>query len=121
MPSSASSASGRFDRGDAGLETVGNGWWWELPLPYADSSDLNERSEIITGDINSWIADSGFWVFGNTGTKDGLEWRVHEDALGHSNYDFILNELVHFLYVLRDRPDLLDDSNVTALDHQALA
>lgn len=93
------------DRNDGGED-----WWWELPTPYADVANLNLRAQMMRDDVNTWIQKSGLWVFADAGTGDQID-----EGKVRGDFDFLLIEIVHFLYGLEDRPDLLYDSSIETL------
>ncbi|HEY6560422.1 MAG TPA: hypothetical protein VI072_24225 [Polyangiaceae bacterium] len=101
-----------IDRDD-GVE----GWWWELPPDYrtdcgvpAGEKCLAERAQLMRDDVNAWITSSGLWVYANTGTPDELP-----DVSVEGDLDFVLLELIHFMYAFKNRGDLLTDAAVEAL------
>ena len=113
----ATAATIPLDRDDQNLN---QDWWWELPEPYRAQPFLANRSAMIIEDINMWIQKAGLWVFANAGTEDGFNNNGLKDANGNfrpapGDYDFILLELINFMYALKDRPDLLSDESVRAL------
>ncbi len=95
-------------------------WWWELPQPYREVPFLADRAQMMVEDINAWIRNAGIWVFANAGIHDGFANNGLDKANGDpreapGDYDFILLNLIHFMYALKDRPDLLSDDSVRTL------
>ncbi len=104
------------DRDDAKTD-----WLWELPAVYQQERDLEARAVMMREDVNGWIQNSGLWMFANVGTKDiVLEDIAHKggNETVRGDMDFILANLIQFLYAFRDRKDLLTDSSVVALLHK---
>ncbi|MDX2285569.1 MAG: hypothetical protein NW241_15485 [Bacteroidia bacterium] len=94
--------SDRYDGGDR--------WMWELPDIYSQSSmSLDQRKMLMRSDVNEWIKNSGIWVFSDVGTKE----KKNREEFG--DYDFILSEIISFMYMFKNRRDLVDDESMKVL------
>ncbi len=89
---------------------IGSGWWWELPPVYQQEPDLNARATMMRDDVNAWINQAGLHMYHNVGTADKID-----EGENEGDIDFLLIELVTFLYQFKDRPDLLYNDNVFTL------
>lgn len=88
----------------------GDDGWWELPAVYAEIEDPTERAQMMRDDVNAWIQASGIWVYANTGTWDRID-----ELKGIGEYDFVLINLINFMYAFKERPDLLTDASIERL------
>ena len=79
-------------------------WWWELPGEYADLVDpagldatLALRRATMRSDVAGWIADADIHIFAKPG--------------GGGDYDFSAISLLSFLYMTRERPEWLPETD----------
>lgn len=116
----------------------GDDWLWELPGVYVsktipvgvpDPTDIIQSSTISTSsgpgnysleerrirmreDVNEWIQKSGIWVFSDVGTPE----KISRSRFG--DYDFILSQIISFMYMFRDREELVSNESMGVLLHK---
>ena len=103
------------------IDDGGDDWWWELPWVYSNETDVKARAQMMRDDVNGWIRDSGLHMLRNVGTADDFGNDDDPDEHLAGDFDFVLIELVSFLYQFRDRSDLLTDESVWTLLHKGWA
>ena len=100
---------------------IGEEWHWELPREYIDNlpeeiSDqgyqaiLDWRAEMMRRDVNEWIRKCGIHVFADAGSGDDIM-----EGKFRGDYDFMLMEITHFMYIFKDYPELLNDESIWTL------
>lgn len=83
-------------------EVGSDDWWWELPAEYAALVDpagldasLALRRATMREDVAAWIANAEIGIFAKPGAG--------------GDYDFSAISMLSFLYLTRDRPELLQE------------
>ena len=103
-----------IDEGGGGFE-IGDDWLWELPSAYVEDLDvpgevvaegyeavLEFRARVMRDDVNAWIQQCGLWVTADAGSERG-------------DFDFVLLEIIQFMYIFKDHPELLYDESIWTL------
>lgn len=85
--------------GDNGIvEVTAENWWWELPPFYRDIPGLPARAAQMRADVLYWLEHADIRVTNTPGSG--------------GSFDLDAIATLHFLYTLRDHPELLPDTDV---------
>lgn len=95
---------GRYDNPDS------DDWWWELPAAYQHIQDPEVRRAAMREDANEWIRRAGIWVLADAGTPQGVD-----ECTIKGDYDFLLIQFAHLLYIFKGHEGYLDEDAIELL------